>query len=174
MFRHAVHRRGRANAIYAQSQTPLYIFSFYESSLAMTPVSMQTFLHHENNFIPDRRLFSKRKRPKTGSLWLFVSVNLARCQPPLLLPSGCHFSSAPPLHHLPFPVSFLLSCLPSLLRFHHCHHPLCLPTSGSLWLLCLALSRTHVGLIELEDPALIKGRVRLNASKPLRLQPRAG
>lgn len=49
--------------------------------------------------------------------------------------------------------------------------PSCLPPTFLLASLSPSPhSWTHVGLIELKDPALIKGRVWSNASKPLRLQ----
>lgn len=69
---------------------------------------------------------------QTVSLWTVVcckekspqQFSVAHCEPLfchiltlLLFPLGCHSSSAPPvLYHTPFPVSFLVSCLPSLLQ----------------------------------------------------------
>lgn len=127
---------------------------------------------------------------QTVSLWTLVcckakspqQFSVAHCEPLF-----CHI------------LAFLLSSPwavtpPQLLLFYTIHHFLSLfsfpvfhpsfslsiylppPLSPSLplWPLCLPLSCTHVGLIELEDPALIKGWVWSNASKPLRLQSRTG
>lgn len=168
MCKHPAH----SNAVLGDANTD-------ESSLSMTHVSTKIFLYYKNNFIPDSSLFFRKEN----------QFSVALCEQPFshiltfasfiapLFPLGCHSASAPPaLYHQPFPVSLLLSCLPSLLQSLHPYHPLCLSLSQSLWPLCLPLplSWTHVGLIELEDPALIKGRVWLNASKPLRLQSRTG
>lgn len=132
------------------------------------PVSTSLYLCYENSLTLDSSLFFKRgkkKGQKPASLWLFVSSHLSvswlSCPRYFSLPPGLSL-----LLRSSCSMPYTVSCLfPPLLQSLHTYHPpLCLP---------LPISRTHVGLIEPEDPALIKGWVRLNASKPLRLQSRA-
>lgn len=136
-------------------------------------------MHYENSLTPDSSLFFKGKVPN----WFSVAL----CERPfsriltlasllLFLPPGRHSTS--------FPYILYIYCFLSLFSFpvFHPSFSAFMPSTPSVSLsvsqACLSpprsLSWTHVGLIELEDPALIKARVWLNASKPLRLQSRAG
>lgn len=124
---------------------------------------------------------------QTVSVWTVVSCkekslqqfSVAHCEPlfcHILLSS--HWAVTPPLLLLFYTIHHFLS-LSSFPVFHpsfslSIYLPPPLSPALSLWPLCLPLSCTHVGLIELEDPALIKGWVWSNASKPLRLQSRTG
>ena len=110
--------------------------------------------------------FSKRKVPFfclevfVSVSWPFYDFSFSLCSVPSSI--SCLFS--PFLSPIPPSFSAFIPSTPSV--------------SFSVFQACLSpshsLSWTHVGLIELEDPGLIKARVRLNASKPPRLQTRTG
>lgn len=160
--------------MYAPSQTSMFFSLLFTNSQHLRDESSTLW-----NTFPDSSMFYRRKKknsPKPGLVALCeetialtpdASFLYFRHPPPppprlsVLLYS--YFSIYPML-----PVSRLPPLPPS--------PPLTPSMSQSFGLLCLPLllSWTHVGLIELEDPALIKGRVWLNTSKPPRLQSRTG
>lgn len=158
--------------MYARSQTSACFF--------MIPLSSQWLVYPHKyfcilktaSFWTEVCLFDRNKQFSAalcGRSPVFICLTLSfPCGLSSLLCSSCSIkSNASSLSLFFSSFLFLGSC-----SLHPCH-PLCLPPTVSLASLS-PHSWTHVGLIELKDPALIKGRVWLNTSKPPRLQSLVG
>lgn len=151
----------------------LFFLRIHNTS-AMNRVHCETLFQTVACFTEGR----KKNSPKPGLVALCEETIALTPDASFLYFRHPHRPAAPQGCQSSFTLTFLyIQCFLSLVFHLSLPHPPLTPSmSQSFGLLCLPLllSWTHVGLIELEDPALIKGRVWLNTSKPPRLQSRTG